>query len=281
MSSPQKTAPSKSSPTDILAEVAQLAQIRVPDGLAPHEPLWRVDKALFSTTADVPQDELFDVRTHEFFSKGADGLYRIGFWGYGTNSYGFYIHQRVPGCSLFLRLPWGGGYMDNARQTDEINRYLTALEKFVAVCRSRSVEIEIYESMWSGRYRLFARAGDGVEFEQSLLSSPRPEPEFNRMLAAFAVELVERIAPMIFLDDDLGYRQWIARNPLAYVVNCDKRVNPQYIVLHRATCRTISAPDVNYTHGDYQKVCARTREELEKWSISEVGAAPTVCGICL
>jgi hypothetical protein len=114
-----------------------------------------------------------------------------------------------------------------------------------------------------------------------LLSHSQAEMQFNRMLAAFAVELVERIAPMIFLDDDLGYRQWIKQNSLGYVVNCDRRVNPQYIVLHRATCRTISASDVNYTHGDYQKVCARTREELQKWSVSEAGVAPSACGICL
>ena len=75
-----------------------------------------------------------------------------------------------------------------------------------------------------------------------------------------------------FDGDDAGYLDWLARNPYGYVVNVRRRLDPEYVVLHRATCGSISATLVAgaYTERDYVKLCGR--------SFADVCQAPTYCG---
>ncbi|HUV80802.1 MAG TPA: hypothetical protein VMW40_08305 [Candidatus Bathyarchaeia archaeon] len=43
-----------------------------------------------------------------------------------------------------------------------------------------------------------------------------------------------------FIDDDRGYLDWIDRNPRGFVVNTYRNPSSKYLILHRATCGTIS-----------------------------------------
>jgi hypothetical protein len=83
-----------------------------------------------------------------------------------------------------------------------------------------------------------------------------------------------------FEDDEAGYLRWLLENPTGYVVNSQRPPRPAYLVLHHATCRHISSPTrTNYTT-TYQKVCARSKAELERWATNVVGGQLRACQHC-
>lgn len=86
-----------------------------------------------------------------------------------------------------------------------------------------------------------------------------------------------------FLDDDAGYSAWLAANPDGYVINAERKPRPTYVMLHRATCSTISGMPARgraWTK-DYLKFCAASRAEAEAWCVSTVGRGPKPCGRCV
>ena len=44
----------------------------------------------------------------------------------------------------------------------------------------------------------------------------------------------------LFENDEAGYLEWISEHPDGYVVNVRRWLDPDYLVLHRATCFSIS-----------------------------------------
>jgi hypothetical protein len=85
--------------------------------------------------------------------------------------------------------------------------------------------------------------------------------------------------PLPFVDDEAGYLSWLRDHPQGYVLNTDRSPRAAYLILHRATCRTISGRSDNWTH-NYAKVCADTVSELEVWARAKTGGFLTHCGIC-
>ena len=69
-----------------------------------------------------------------------------------------------------------------------------------------------------------------------------------------------------YRDNDAGYLTWIATNPDGFVLNVRRVSDPEYVILHRARCRTISdnqrAPGA-YTARGYRKVCSASLAELQ------------------
>lgn len=86
-----------------------------------------------------------------------------------------------------------------------------------------------------------------------------------------------------FVDNDAGYLDWIERNPSGFVVNTDRRPNPQYLIVHRSTCYSIRnkpSRGRTWTEGDYMKACASTYDELDRWAREKVGGELKACTIC-
>ena len=86
-----------------------------------------------------------------------------------------------------------------------------------------------------------------------------------------------------FRDDDGGYLAWLAAHPAGFVLNVARSPRPNYLILHRATCRTISGRPTRggpWT-GPYIKVCSDDELQIAAWTGKTVGAAPTRCGVCL
>lgn len=85
-----------------------------------------------------------------------------------------------------------------------------------------------------------------------------------------------------FHNDDFAYLAWIRRNPRGFIVNCEVQPTSRYLILHRATCHTISGKPASGQRwtAHYKKVCAETATELENWAVGEVGAKPERCGTC-
>lgn len=85
----------------------------------------------------------------------------------------------------------------------------------------------------------------------------------------------------LFSDAEARYLAWLAANPTGWVVNTTRRPDPEYLVLHRATCASISTAHANYTTHGYMKVCAQTRADLEAWGRDHVRGQVTCTCHCL
>jgi len=83
-----------------------------------------------------------------------------------------------------------------------------------------------------------------------------------------------------FVDDDAGYRRWLSSHPAGFVLNTGRKPTAAYLVLHRATCPTISgepARGSTFT-GEYSKMCGG-KEDLEAFA-GELGGSPSPCRTC-
>jgi predicted Zn finger-like uncharacterized protein len=90
---------------------------------------------------------------------------------------------------------------------------------------------------------------------------------------------------MVFIDDDEGYMRWVRRH-VGYVVNCERRPSPGYLVLHTTDCFHVTTETARmgrapWTSGDYIKVCSRDRAELNRWANEEVGGELSYCPHCM
>jgi len=84
-----------------------------------------------------------------------------------------------------------------------------------------------------------------------------------------------------FIDDDEGYLEWLERNPDGFVVNSHREPISRYLILHKATCGTISSPNrKNWTTGDYIKFCSSDRSELEEWALDAFNTDLWACRKC-
>jgi serine/threonine protein kinase len=72
-----------------------------------------------------------------------------------------------------------------------------------------------------------------------------------------------------FIGNDEAYLRWLDMNPSGYVVNTHRSINPNYMVLHKATCGMIKStqgiPLGGYTERDYIKVYSTVIEGLQSW----------------
>lgn len=87
----------------------------------------------------------------------------------------------------------------------------------------------------------------------------------------------------MFDNADVEYVRWLETHPQGYVLNTSRSPRPDYLILHRASCKSVSRaaePPVRWTTGDYIKVCAGNPAEIEHWCRQERGASPQPCGQC-
>lgn len=88
--------------------------------------------------------------------------------------------------------------------------------------------------------------------------------------------------PMLhFIDDDPGYLRWVSQNRDGYVVNAYRNPTPAYLMLHRATCRTITGNPTRGRQwtGDYMKACG-SLAELRTWASQVVQGELRRCQLC-
>jgi hypothetical protein len=90
-----------------------------------------------------------------------------------------------------------------------------------------------------------------------------------------------------FEDDDLGYLTWTAAHPDGFVLNVRRVADPDYVVLHRANCGSISNDKQTsgaFTGRDFRKVCSTNIAALESAAEREGrsdGSFSKKCGLCL
>lgn len=87
----------------------------------------------------------------------------------------------------------------------------------------------------------------------------------------------------VFDNADADYVRWLEAHPGGYVLNTYRKPHLDYLILHRATCKSISRtaePPVRWTTSDFLKVCAVTIAEIDAWCHKETGVDPRPCGQC-
>lgn len=85
-----------------------------------------------------------------------------------------------------------------------------------------------------------------------------------------------------FVDDDAGYLGWLSDWPEGFVVNTARRPEANYVVLHRATCGTISSKPARGSQWtkDYIKICSADLGALQEWARQATGGELRPCGSC-
>ena len=84
-----------------------------------------------------------------------------------------------------------------------------------------------------------------------------------------------------FIDAEDAYLAWVGSHPEGYVLNAGRTDAPSTaVVLHRATCASISGAHSNYTTRDYIKVCSPERGELEQWATRRPASDFIACSRC-
>lgn len=91
------------------------------------------------------------------------------------------------------------------------------------------------------------------------------------------------MAVELFQNREADYLNWIGQHSDGYVLNTRRERPANYMVLHRADCRTISIYKKRgaFTERKYIKVCARTTSELIIWIQDNGGHGFTIlCKKC-
>jgi hypothetical protein len=90
----------------------------------------------------------------------------------------------------------------------------------------------------------------------------------------------------LFQDDERKYQKWLRDNPDGYVLTTTRAVSPNYMSLHRSSCRMISQymknmADDAFTGRGYIKICSPSISELLDWITKQGGKGFTKhCAIC-
>lgn len=88
---------------------------------------------------------------------------------------------------------------------------------------------------------------------------------------------------VLFRDDDLGYCQWLDRNPHGYVLNLERSPRAGYLKLHRSGCSHINGPRQRGQPltRDYIKLCSETERGIAEWCQETFGVAPETSCYCI
>ena len=87
----------------------------------------------------------------------------------------------------------------------------------------------------------------------------------------------------VFDNADAEYVRWLEAHPGGYVLNTYRKPHPGYLILHRATCKSISrsaTTSIDWTSGDYIKACPDSIPDLAAWCRVVAGASHQPCGQC-
>ena len=91
--------------------------------------------------------------------------------------------------------------------------------------------------------------------------------------------------PAVEFESDAEYQRWRADHPDGFVVNARRSRSPDYMMLHRASCRHISEPSHEtspggFTERNYIKVGALDIESLREWAARHGRTDPPFSNEC-
>lgn len=144
------------------------------------------DALLFGSPEAVDRPLLTQEDMREFAHNAPPiGYCQVGFWGYGTNSFAFYLAWIRPRSRVYLRLPFGGIYGNLRVDAQRVREFLLAFLEFeTAVVRHSGREIFCIESMGVGHYRVMLGGWPLLTHKASMLKSQDFQRVFGLIPAA-------------------------------------------------------------------------------------------------
>lgn len=85
---------------------------------------------------------------------------------------------------------------------------------------------------------------------------------------------------VVFKDDDDAFFEWQDAHPEGEFINTERKLNPNYLVLHKSGCPHFKGNESLQWTKDYVKAGATDRAALEQWARDVVGGEITLCGTC-
>lgn len=125
----------------------------------------------------------------------------------------------------------------------ELDANLLAIQTLQQELRARGIDLtecrllDLFLWAYSGTYTPL--------FRRTASSSAVPAPAVGAATQTTSSSEVdtrspERLDVVVFRDDDDGYLACLAAHPVGFVLNVNRSPRPDYLILHRASCRTIS-----------------------------------------
>jgi hypothetical protein len=119
----------------------------------------------------------------KFHAAAGAGYCLVGFWGRGVNSHAFHYAAAEPAGSIWLRLPFGGIYMDNEDAGAAIPDFLHALFAFIDAAKAKQLSYTVMHGFTGGEIRLDDAAGHSWRAEGNFLYYPNFRHHFSEALA--------------------------------------------------------------------------------------------------
>jgi serine/threonine-protein kinase len=158
------------------------------------------------------------------------------------------------------------GVLTKAVQYHAHNRFATALEMLDALQTDSDAAL-----IGDNTMRVFRPGSEASDSAAEATTQVTAETLLRRDFGDEEQTLVTagRPSAIEFIGNDEAYLRWLDENPGGYVVNTHRSVNPNYMVLHRATCGMIKStqgiPTGGYTERGYIKICSPVVEGLQSW----------------
>ena len=87
-----------------------------------------------------------------------------------------------------------------------------------------------------------------------------------------------------FEKQEAAYLHWVNEHPRGFVLNTKTKLNPKYMVLHRASCKLVTVSRGKTTPGgfterEYRKICSDDVRLIKAW-VSEQDGTLSLCSHC-
>jgi hypothetical protein len=170
----------------------------------------------------------------------------------------------------------------------ELDTNLVAIQALQQELRGRGIDLtecrllDLFLWAYSGTYTPLFRRNEASASSGSVPVPVSDAAAVRAISSEIRTGSTERLNVEIFRDDDDGYLAWLAAHRAGFVLNVNRSPRPDYLVLHRASCRTISGRPTRggpWT-GQYIKVCSDDELQIAAWAGRTVAAAPRRCGVC-
>ena len=134
--------------------------------------IWREQK-LFGSAQTAEILYLIQSRIKQFLREAPLGYLTVGFWGHGMNSHAFYYQRCEPWCRIFLRLAYGGIYMNNEEAAQEIKTTMEWFAEFLSVAPEQVRHLTVVDSMGDAHFKIDLLNGQTIEGDGPLFQPGR------------------------------------------------------------------------------------------------------------
>lgn len=174
------------------------------------------------------------------------------------------VYSVATNGDLYLNFAWLSDSTAGAEAVQQLGQKLRRLRGFNLPDNYPDKYITVPTPRWVDQVDEFTSIiDDVVRPHREGLETIAEEDEEETVVKQHAGHAVE------FIGDDEAYLRWLDENPKGFVINTHRSVNPNYMVLHRATCGMIKSaqgsPPGGYTERGYIKICSSVIEGLQSW----------------